>query len=96
MTRALVQFHLTLAIARPAELDHALEPARALLLESVQAAADAGSIRADIAPERLTRILMSTGISAIHTAVTQSDSLPARMPEEIWQFCLSGIIPSPR
>ena len=39
---------------------------------------------------------MSTGIAAIHTAVTQSDALPARMPEEIWQFCLSGISPSPR
>ena len=96
VTRALVQYHLTLAIARPNELDHALEPARALLLESVQAAAAAGRIRGDIAPERLTRILMSTGIAAIHTAVTQSDSLPAHMPEEIWQFCLSGISPSRR
>jgi len=93
VTRALAQYHLTLAMTRPADLSHALDPARALLLESVRAGVGSGRIRGDIDPQRLTEILMATGITAIHTAVTHSDVLPDAMPDEIWKFCLSGISP---
>lgn len=95
VTRALVQYHLTLAMARPTDLKHALQPGRALLLESVQAAADAGVIRTDIPTDRLTEILMATAITALHTQVTSSNAdLPGQMPGEIWKFCLSGISPA--
>jgi len=95
VTRALVQYHLTLAMTRPTDLRHALEPGRALLRESVEAAAAAGRVRDDIPTDRLTEILMATAITALHTQVTHSNAdLPGQMPGEIWKFCLSGISPS--
>jgi AcrR family transcriptional regulator len=95
VTRALVHYHLNLAMTRPTDLRHALEPGRALLGESVSAAIAAGRVRSDIAPERLTEILMATAITALHTQVTHSnEDLPGQMPGEIWMFCLSGISPA--
>jgi AcrR family transcriptional regulator len=92
VVRSLAHFHLTLAMTRPAELEHALEPPRTLLLESVQRGVAVGEIRDDIPAIRLAEILLHTGITAVHTAVTRSqEDLGAAMPDEVWAFCLSGL-----
>jgi AcrR family transcriptional regulator len=92
VVRALSHFHLTLALARPADVEHALEPPHTLLLESVERGVALGTIRGDIAANRLAEILLHTGITAVHVSVTRSRAdLPSALPDEVWAFCLNGL-----
>jgi len=91
VVRALARYNLTLASTRPADLEHALEPQLAVLLDAVERGVAAGKVRDDISSRRLSEILLHTGTAAVHTTILRTGH---ESPDDVWAFCLGGIRPS--
>ncbi len=88
VVRALALYNLTLASTRPAELEHALEPQLAVLLEAVERGVATGQVRNDITSRRLSEILLHTGTAAVHTTILRTGR---ESPDDVWAFCYGGI-----
>jgi AcrR family transcriptional regulator len=88
VARALSLYNLTLASTRPAELEHALEPQLAVLLEAVERGVATGQVRDDISSRRLAEILLHTGTAAVHTTILRTGH---ESPDDVWALCLGGI-----
>jgi len=88
VARALALYNLTLASTRPAELEHALEPQLAVLLEAVERGVATGQVRDDISSRRLAEILLHTGTAAVHTTILRTGH---ESPDDVWALCLGGI-----
>jgi AcrR family transcriptional regulator len=88
VVRALALYNLTLASTRPAELEHALEPQLAVLLEAVERGVATGQVRDDISSRRLSEILLHTGTAAVHTTILRTGH---ESPDDVWALCLGGI-----
>jgi AcrR family transcriptional regulator len=88
VVRALALYNLTLAVTRPSDLAHALEPQLEVLLEAVERGIAAGVVRDDIGSRRLAEILLHTGTAAVHTTILQTGT---ESPDDVWAFCLGGI-----
>lgn len=92
-SRALTIFHLTLASTRPDDLGNALEPQLLVLLDSVELGMASGQIRTDIPARRLAEILMYMALTAAHHAILSSaDGGDTNSLEELWAFCLGGLL----
>lgn len=85
-SRAMVGFHRQLEQTRPEELGHIYAPQRQLVLDAVQAAADAGALRADLDPRAAGELVFELTRAAKHAA-----ALGAREGawgiDELWAFC---------
>jgi AcrR family transcriptional regulator len=93
INRALSVYHLQLAESRPAEYARVLAPLRELILEVVQRGVDEGIFRTDIEPDPLATIMMQTIVGAAHMHALGSE--PSGVPldtEQLWQFCLGGLV----
>jgi AcrR family transcriptional regulator len=88
VVRALALYNLTLASTRPTDLEHALEPQLAVLLEAVERGVMTGEVRNDISSRRLAEILLHTGTAAVHTTILRTGR---ESPDDVWAFCLGGI-----
>jgi AcrR family transcriptional regulator len=88
VVRALARYNLTLASTRPADLEHALEPQLAVLLEAVERGVATGKVRDDVSSRRLSEILLHTGTAAVHTTILRTGH---ESPDDVWAFCLGGI-----
>jgi AcrR family transcriptional regulator len=96
INRALSVFHLQLAESRPAEYARVLAPLRELILELVKRGADEGVFRTDIDADTLATIMMQTIVGAAHMHALGSE--PTGEPidtEQLWQFCLGGLVGAP-
>ncbi len=93
VVRSLALYHLTLASTRPADLEHALEPQLAVLLDAVERGVASGQVRDDISGRRLAEILLHTATAAVHTTILRTGR---ESPDDVWAFCLGGIIPAAR
>jgi AcrR family transcriptional regulator len=88
VVRALARYNLTLASTRPADLEHALEPQLAVLLEAVERGVATGQVRDDVSSRRLSEILLHTGTAAVHTTILRTGH---ESPDDVWAVCLGGI-----
>jgi len=88
VVRALALYNLTLASTRPADLEHALEPQLAVLLEAVERGVATGQVRDDVSSRRLAEILLHTGTAAVHTTILRTGR---ESPDDGWAFCYGGI-----
>ena len=88
VVRALALYNLTLASTRPAELEHALEPQLAVVLDAVERGVASGQVRDDVNSRRLAEILLHTGTAAVHTTILRTGS---ESPDDVWAFCYGGI-----
>jgi AcrR family transcriptional regulator len=88
VVRALALYNLTLASTRPADLEHALEPQLAVLLDAVERGVATGQVRDDVSSRRLAEILLHTGTAAVHTTILRTGS---ESPDDVWALCLGGI-----
>ena len=88
VVRALALYNLTLASTRPADLEHALEPQLAVLLEAVERGVATGQVRDDVSSRRLAEILLHTGTAAVHTTILRTGR---ESPDDVWAFCYGGI-----
>jgi AcrR family transcriptional regulator len=88
VVRALALYNLTLASTRPADLEHALEPQLAVLLDAVERGVAEGQVRDDVSSRRLAEILLHTGTAAVHTTILRTGS---ESPDDVWALCLGGI-----
>jgi AcrR family transcriptional regulator len=88
VVRALARYNLTLASTRPADLEHALAPQLAVLLEAVERGVATGQVRDDVSSRRLSEILLHTGTAAVHTTILRTGQ---ESPDDVWAFCLGGI-----
>jgi AcrR family transcriptional regulator len=88
VVRALALYNLTLASTRPADLEHALEPQLAVLLDAVERGVATGQVRDDISSRRLAEILLHTGTAAVHTTILRTGH---ESPDDVWAFCFGGI-----
>jgi AcrR family transcriptional regulator len=95
INRALSVYHLQLAESRPAEYSRVLAPLRELILELVERGIADGEFRNDIDADTLAMIMMQTIVGAAHMHALGSE--PSGVPlgtEELWQFCLGGLVGS--
>jgi AcrR family transcriptional regulator len=88
VVRALALYNLTLASTRPADLEHALEPQLAVVMEAVERGVATGQVRDDVSTRRLAEILLHTGTAAVHTTILRTGR---ESPDDVWAFCLGGI-----
>jgi AcrR family transcriptional regulator len=88
VVRALALYNLTLASTRPADLEHALEPQLAVLLEAVERGVATGQVRDDVSARRLAEILLHTGTAAVHTTILRTGR---ESPNDVWAFCYGAI-----
>ena len=88
VVRALALYNLTLASTRPAELEHALEPQLAVVLEAVERGVATGQVRDDVSSQRLAEILLHTGTAAVHTTILRTGR---ESPDDVWAVCFGGI-----
>jgi AcrR family transcriptional regulator len=80
-----------LLISHPAEVRNAHAPLLALLTELLAEAADAGRLRAGLAPRRAAALTMQTVMFVAQSAVvSDSEELPVITADEIWDFCSRG------
>jgi AcrR family transcriptional regulator len=88
VVRALAHYSLTLASTRPTELEDALAPQLAVLLEAVERGVATGQVRDDVSSRRLSEILLHTGTAAVHTTILRTGR---ESPDDVWAICLGGI-----
>jgi AcrR family transcriptional regulator len=88
VVRALALYNLTLASTRPADLEHALEPQLAVLLDAVERGVATRQVRDDINSRRLAEILLHTGTAAVHTTILRTGH---ESPDDVWALCFGGI-----
>ena len=88
VVRALALYNLALASTRPADLEHALEPQLAVVMEAVERGVATGQVRDDVSTRRLAEILLHTGTAAVHTTILRTGR---ESPDDVWAFCYGGI-----
>lgn len=92
LSRALTVYHLKLAESRPDDFSHVLGPLEKLLREIIQAGAESGQFRGDIAPRQLTLALMQTLVAAAHMHALGAYLTGEHLsPDELWKFCHGGL-----
>jgi AcrR family transcriptional regulator len=92
--RLLVQQYFRLQLNHPAELRHALKGHVAYLSNLIADAARAGAIRT-VHHERAAGLILQVVSTAYQASILGSPLVdPAPSPEEVWEFCRSGLLAS--
>lgn len=89
--RAVTTHHYRLVETRPDDLERASRPQLALVLELVQAAADAGRLRGTRDPVKTAQLLYDTVLAAIHSRILWSEHRVPVTAEDLWEFCAEGL-----
>ena len=80
-----------LLVTHPAEVKMATAPLLALLTELMDAASDAGRLRAEVNPKRMAAMAMQTVMFIAQSSGTPDDAtLHPITADEVWDFCSRG------
>lgn len=94
-TKALTAFHNRLAEARPDDVALAYRPQLELVVELVEAVAEADLLETTLDTRAAGQLLHQSVLGAAHAIVLQS-GLVGISTEQLWEFCAAGIgIPQP-
>jgi AcrR family transcriptional regulator len=91
VARALTMYRNRLAETRPNDLERAFKPQIDLVVELVRAAADSGQLRTKLDPETAAYLLHHTVLAAVHARILGTEHSVHVTPEELWEFCASGL-----
>lgn len=89
--RAITNHHYRLVESRPDDLERAVQPQLALVVELVQAAVDAGCLAKTIDPLKTAQLLYDTVLAAIHARILWSEHRVPVTADDLWEFCASGL-----
>ena len=82
-----------LLVTHPAEVKVAHAPLLALLTELMEAACDAGKLRADINPKRVAAMTMQTVMFIAQSSGGSDDATVHPITaDEVWDFCSRGFV----
>jgi AcrR family transcriptional regulator len=91
VARALTIYRNRLAETRPDDLERAFKPQIDLVVELVRAVADSGALRGKLDPETAARLLHYTVLAVTHARILGTEGSVHVKPEELWEFCASGL-----
>jgi AcrR family transcriptional regulator len=90
LARGLSVLHLRLTESRPNDLTHAVEPLHALIVELLDAVADAGLLRQDVPLRTQAALLQELLLATSHSAVLAGGR--ATSVDDLWAFCSAAIL----
>src|SRR6202008_4494110 len=91
--RLFTDFAPRLLVTQPAEVKMATAPLLALLTELMEAASDAGQLRADVNPRRMAAMTMQTVMFIAQSSGGSDDATVHPISaDEVWDFCSRGFV----
>lgn len=90
LSRGLSVLHLRLTESRPNDLTRALEPLHSLIVELLQAIADAGRLREDVPLATQAALLQELLLASSHSAVLAGGR--STSVDDLWAFCSAAIL----
>jgi AcrR family transcriptional regulator len=89
-SRAVTSYHYRLVETRPDDLQRAAQPQLDLVLELVEAAADAGRLRT-LDPKKTAQLVHDTVLAAIHGRILWPDHRVPVTADDLWEYCAWGL-----